>query len=67
MPKNRTFPEVCSNTNIAGVIGLTQDQIEKLLDLGAVSISDSDQWKRFKKNGFPHNNWHEFIGGKIIE
>ena len=54
----------CANANIAGVKGLSYDQLAEMLKKGAVSIGSEDRWKAFKQQGFPSLRWKEFTNSK---
>jgi uncharacterized protein YjbI with pentapeptide repeats len=50
----------CTNTNIADVKGINQEQLTELLKMGAVLIPNRSRWQSFKQQGFPAKRWREF-------
>lgn len=58
---NGTGIKSCRNMNIANVIGLSSEEKEELLRLGAVNIPEEKRWREYKQQSFPLERWKEFL------
>jgi len=48
------------DANIAGIRGLSPEQITQLLARGAVQINDDQSWQAYREAGRPHQSWQVY-------